>query len=302
MRLSSSAVFYWLFAIKPSNSFVVNSHYLSNTLIQTQLNLAKGQNGQGKKRTQRQGKRRFAQDVEPLVDFLPPAPQQQRLHPTEKIETNIISSSRSRSKNMVQSGKSIEDLENIMSKRWGTSGDKWSVDFKEWEVVDDGGNETKDNKHMRTSLSSGRKVRSKPVLDPWEKEERQKKFSEKKKQENRNEISSTNASAFQSARDRQDTVLNRVKRNQERLRSKKKAISEKLDFYDEDDEGYEPSLSFYNEDDEELEAEAEDFYNNIISPTPVGGAGSSKSRATDQGAFFFSPDPATSFASNETEN
>jgi len=256
-----------------------------------------------KKRQQQKKKRRFAQDVEPIVEFTPPIFQQQPLYPTKEDKkkntdsTNI--SSKSRSKNMVQSGKSIEELESMMAKRWGLSENEWKTDFNEWEVADDDGNGTEDSKHDRTSVTSDRKVRSKPVLDPWEKEERRRKFEEMP-QKDKNE--DTNASAFQSAQSHQNAILDKVKRNQARLQTQKdersatkkdaesgsKPKTVEADFYDEDDEGYEPPVSLDSEDNEDSEDEDEDFYNNIISPKPAGGAGSSRSSSPEQGGFFFS--------------
>lgn len=285
-----------LLSLKPSSSFTINHHVPAKVLISnTHLHSEKNENEPAKKKNQQQKKRRFAQDVEPIVEFAPPTFQQQPLYPTKgntkKPSEMNVASSKSRSRNMVQSGKSIDELENIMSKRWGLSGDEWKVDFNEWEVADEEGNVTTDSKHLKKSVSSARKVRSKPVLDPWEKEERRRNYAEKAESENAFE--DTNASAFQSAKSRQDAVLDRVKRNQARLQTNKdgertsQTTNVETDFYDEDDEGYEPSASLNNGEDEDLEDEDEDFYNNIISPKPAGGLGSSKSSA-DQGGFFFS--------------
>lgn len=294
MKVALTTLFSWLLVSEPSNCFTVNSPSSTHPVFETHLNQAKNGNGNDptEKKGKQQKKRRFAQEVDPIVDFMPPAAKQRPLYPTKKKDTtNDASSSRTRSKNMVQSGKSIDELENIMSKRWGTSDDEWKVDFKEWEVADDDGNEAKESKHSRKSVSSGRKVRSKPVLDPWEKEEKRKEYTAEKKKEAEN----TNLSTFQSAKNRQDVVLERAKKNQERLQSKKNEnnnansqVKIDKDFYDEDDEGYESGTSFYNGEDEDLEDDVEDFYNNIISPEPVGGVGSSSSGNSKQGGFFFS--------------
>lgn len=291
----TSPVLCLLLSLKPSSSFTINHHVPVKALISnTQLHSANDGNEPGKKKNQQHKKRRFAQDVDPVVEFAPPTFQQQPLYPakenTKKPSEMNVASSKSRSKNMVQNGKSIDELENIMSKRWGLSGDDWKVDFNEWEVADEEGNGTNDSKHAKESVSSARKVRSKPVLDPWEKEERRRNYAEKAESEKT--FDDTNASAFQSAKSRQDAVLERVKRNQARLQTNKdgektsQTTNVETDFYDEDDEGYEPSVS-NNDEDEDLEDEDEDFYNNIISPKPAGGLGSSKSSA-DQGGFFFS--------------
>ena len=282
MRLSFvPTLLTWLLVSEPSDCFMPNSPFSTHLVFKTHLDQAQNTSGNGpskKKKQTQQKKRRFAQEVEPVIEFAPPpkqVAQQQPLFPT-KLKgdaTKTVSGSKgpNRSKNMgmVQSGKSIEELESIMLKRWG-NGDEWKVDFSEWEVADDDGNGAQQSKHARKSISTGRKVRSKPVFNPWEQQEKREEYAVNRKKEEDNAFGNSNISAFQSAKDRQDAVLERAKRNQERLQSKKNQISDlsptiefEKDFYDEDDEGYE-SDAFYNGEDEDLEDEAEDFYNNII--------------------------------------
>lgn len=305
MKVFIGAVTSLLLASEPVDCFTIRLPSSTRPFFGTHLHQAANEDGKGKtkKKRKQQKKRRFAQEVDPVIEFVPPEAKPIFAPPKQQKTTKNVSYSRTRSKNMVQSGKSIEELEGIMAKRYGTD-DEWKVDFNEWEVVDDDGNKAAETKHARKSVSSGRKVRSKPVLDPWEKEERTREFNAKKKKKDKEAYDNTNLSAFQSAKNRQDLVLERVQRNQERLQSKKKGNEEDLkndinteikidqEFYDEDDEGYEPSMKLYNGEDEDLEDEAEDFYNNIISPEPVGGAGSSRSRdlGSSQGSFFFSDD------------
>ena len=333
MKFLLPSVLSWLLAIEQTNGFTISPSTIASptTTFRTQLGLSNNSNEgttnkkKKKKGQKQQKKRRFAQDVEPIVQFVaPPVPvpahvQEQPINSVYRKAPTSLKSSGSRTKNMVQSDKSIEELEQIMSKRWGTSGDDWKVDFGEWEISDDDGNEAKDSKHSRKSVSSGRKVRSKPVLDPWEKEERKQEYTKKEKKKFKEDSAkiNTNASAFQSAQTRQNSVLDRVKKNQERLQSKKNSkigdVQPKIDadappvpvpvpvqpkinvdFYDEDDEGYESSSSLNTGEEGEDFDEEEDFYNNIISPKPAGGAGSSKSRNSNQGSgFFFSEEPAS---------
>jgi superfamily II DNA/RNA helicase len=304
--------------------------------------------GKGKKaiKNKQQKRRRFAQDVEPIVaiqappsPYPPPPPQssssfsstKQHQPYRGKINKSNSSGSAAGKNPMLQNGKSIDELEDIMSNRWGDRLDKWTADFDQWEVVyddDDGDDDTNKNKNdnsnndNRSSLKSGRKVRSRAVLNPWDKEERErlyqekKEYKEKKKKGMKEEVA-TNASLFKSAQDRQHAVLERVRKNQERLRDQsdqKKTTSGEieepsdeidLDFYDEDDEGYEAPSSrrtkIYDEDDEGLEDEATDFYDNLISPRPVGGMGSLKkvkesfneSDNDNKGGFFFNEAAAT---------
>mmetsp|Transcript_18259 Transcript_18259/g.26884 ORF Transcript_18259/g.26884 Transcript_18259/m.26884 type:complete len:821 (-) Transcript_18259:3348-5810(-) len=325
-----------------SNAFSVNQTPSLTTLSSggssTRLQVAQSNEGpppKKKKGRQQQKKRRFAQDLPetPVVVFQP-APAQTRPKPRQDDEgqSEVGMDSRPRRKsppaldnsnNMVQSSKSIDELENIMEKRWGVSHDKWSADFSEWEVADEEGNDTDKTKAMRKSVQSGRKVRSKAVFNPWDRLERKADYDKKeKRKQQREDDANTNASAFQDASSRQNSVLDRVRKNQERLQSKDKKPDDKektankleADFYDEDDEGYEPSpsISFNNGDDEELESDEEDFYSNIISPEPAGGAGSSKSvskKVESQGGFFFNdvasdedaPKPTIEFDLSEEE-
>ncbi len=316
MRFEASILSWLLFSqplVLNSTAFSLNKaspSLSSKPFTTTTIFAADSNTGLPKKKKnkpqQQKKKRRFAQDVQPIVAFEPAVPQRtaERVRDTNQKENNKKATAKGRniqpnlntSKKMLQNTKSIEDLENIMSKRWGTSSDEWTADFTEWEIADDEGNDTEKTRAVRKSLVSGRKVRSKPVLDPWEKEERKIEYEKeqtRKANKKKEQSSNTNASAFQSAVDRQNSVLNRVKRNQERLQSEgmMKTNDQKiqLDFYDEDDEGYEP---LYNGEDDELEADAEDFYNNIISPKPAGGVGASRSigggNTESQGGFFFS--------------
>ncbi|GFH54609.1 hypothetical protein CTEN210_11085 [Chaetoceros tenuissimus] len=308
MRLASFTVASFLaMSSTPSFAFTLQNKARNHFVLE----MAAG-NKSPKKKNQQKKKRRFAQDLEPETEItLPIFKQQSQMEsrPPEPMDSqkNVVSTGRKPSnRNMMQSSKSIEELEEIMAKRWGTSSDKWEVNFSEWEVADEEGNESKSNKHSRQSIASGKNVRSKPVLDPWEKEEKRRSFEETKKNKKKSDdYDNTNASAFQDAKDRQDAVLNRVKRNQAKFADKTKDSSlngdfTKSEFYDEDDEGYESSISFFDDDDD-FDEETEDFYDNIISPKPVGGSGSSRS-SNGGGGFFFSENKIDESPIEETES
>jgi superfamily II DNA/RNA helicase len=287
------------------------------------INSDKGSN----KKEKKQKKRRFAQDVESVVELNIPMVQRP-LYPTKNTRgaTNTnrgetSGTSNIRSKNMIQSDKSIDELESIMMKRWGTSNDAWTVNFDEWEIVEEeeeGKSDENASKRLaRESLVSGRRLKSKPVLNPWEKDELLKMPVDENVRNQDSKLANdtlgvnNNVSVFKSNTNRQDTVLDRVKKNQERFQSKERQSDTKsrsngaeMDYFDEDDEGYEVS-SYYDDDDDGMydgndgvndnkgyTGETEDFYSRLISHKPAGGLGSSvSSRGTTsmsgQGSFFF---------------
>ena len=136
-----------------------------------------------------------------------------------------------------QSSKSIEELEATMTKRWGTEMDKWTADPNEYELfVDDPGD------------AEGGVFRAKPVLDPWQE--------------------TTTQEAPLSDYNEDDVVMNRVRRNQERLQRKQQ------EFYDEDDEGYEPNDRYSQNEDIRID--------HLIAPQPVGGRGTTKSQERER--------------------
>ncbi len=339
---------------------IVHHQRLFQSLLQAKnANNEPSQNTKSKNKQQKK-KRRFAQDVKPIVS-IPTNMSPKKFSKGHQPMINESNSEKSHrrpnmnSKNkrsimngpknsdILQSTKSIEELEGIMSNRWGTRLEKWTADFDEWEVVydDDDANDNKNSKNTNPfyvenkSVKSGRKMKAKPVLNPWDKEERQNKYNQQQQESTNDSLSDGNyadnsSSLFQSAKTRQDAVLDRVRKNQERLRQQKNKRKEgqeerqpqqqrkskersenrlfELEFYDEDDEGYEGTSStsyhIYNdEEDEGLENEAMDFYDNIISPNPVGGPGSSqsylssKNEKEESGGFFFNQAVA-----NESDN
>lgn len=141
-----------------------------------------------------------------------------------------------------------------MTKRWGTTLEKWTADPNEYEFVYDDS----------TTKQEGGVFRAKPVLDPWQEQEQQ------GKQQTESIFSAD------------DVVLNRVRRNQERLRNQQQ------EFYDEDDEGYEPRYSNEDEDDDSIRVD------HLIAPRPAGGRGTRETSEseTESSGFFFNANAA----------
>ena len=300
-----------------------------------------------KKGGKKPAKRRFAQDVKPIFPQQTSSESQKGpLMDEHEILPSVMRGTSDalkkkqnnnrtfdRNRNMMQSGKSIEELEKIMTSRWGVSAEKWSADLGEYELVYDGedGNKRTPSplESERTSPISGSRVRSRAVLDPWQKEERkalyeekQKRKEEKKKRRHRD----NNVDAFSVAKGRNNDVLDRVKRNQQKLQLAKEqkggnasavketAEEKKSSFMEEEDEVIDlpqMTLDFYDEDDEGFEVDQDEgeFYNNIISPKPTGGVGSSPKREKrsdtqeNQGFFFFNEDEQNEPSrNNENQN
>eukprot|EP00978_Attheya_sp_CCMP212_P023801 scaffold73687_cov36-Attheya_sp.AAC.3 len=123
----------------------------------------------------------------------------------------------------LRSGKSIEDLEAIMNKRWGTQLQAFQANPNEYEM---------DDEQPEGSGGGGGIFRSRPVLDPWDE-------TPKPKENN--------------GKTRDDVSLEKVRQNQERLRRMRNnggssspndtaSQGSPIEFYDEDDEGYESPL------------------------------------------------------------
>ena len=216
---------------------------------------------------------------------------------------------------VMQGGKSIEELEAIMSKRWGTSDDKWTVDFDEEELVygdddddDDYGNAASSARSPKGNPAgmSGKKFKAKPVLDPWQKAEAQ---AERERDEKEQQAKKKDRLAADKGRSSvfggaggEDAVLDRVRRNQEKLRQEREAKvaanapkkdrkekQQPMEFYDEDDEGYEGSYANEEEGDDVA-------FDSIISPQPASRSdkktkkkGGRDDDSAAGGGFFFRP-------------
>ena len=170
----------------------------------------------------------------------------------------------------LQTSKSIEELESILEKRWGTaSTSSKSNEDDENFVMEFDQNDSPNAISARPANRGAANLRSRRVVDPWERAERAKmKYAQN--ENDGDEEEGQNSPSF----NRDDVMLKRVRSNQLRLNNKKNKkrgesqtynipINNK-DYYDQDDEGYETQGS-------------------IISPRPVGGRG--RSAALDGGIF-----------------
>eukprot|EP00559_Dactyliosolen_fragilissimus_P008681 CAMPEP_0184873364 /NCGR_PEP_ID=MMETSP0580-20130426/41803_1 /TAXON_ID=1118495 /ORGANISM="Dactyliosolen fragilissimus" /LENGTH=879 /DNA_ID=CAMNT_0027376265 /DNA_START=589 /DNA_END=3228 /DNA_ORIENTATION=- len=153
-------------------------------------------------------KKRFVQDIEPILSYERPKKkythQRKNNNDGEKIKgSNKSRSNTSNSREGVKldhspslqqgKSKSIEELESSMTRRWGANTiEKWTADPEKWEFVyENDDNNTKDT-NVSDAKGSGnknnfsgtmqerpfgrnkdgkKKLRSKPVLNPWEKAE-----------------------------------------------------------------------------------------------------------------------------------
>jgi DEAD/DEAH box helicase len=176
---------------------------------------------------------------------------------------------------MWKTGKSIEDIEATMAKRWGTEVEKWTANPEDYELEEDS---------PSIASQSQKFYRGKPVADPWEVKERKSKplptYSETDRL----------PSDFGEKR-----VLDKARRNQQDIQSKARvkkpswtnlvddevtSVSDR-DFYDEDDEGFET-------DDPRGKKKSTSSIGTLISPKPVGGKGSIESQHSSE-TYFFNP-------------
>jgi len=225
-------------------------------------------------------KRRFLQQAHPL----PPQPttnaQQtsdnlSNLNGSRNIQTsnnNNVKEGKRRRGPPLQTSKSIEELEAILEKRWGTAGSTSSqksngdadfvMSFGEDDEYDDS---TKDK--GASNLKGAAVFRANRVMDPWAEEDG---LFDNNKPNKSNEERQPSTKKVKQKFDKQEAMLNRVRSNQDRLQSKRPQQRKKdvvvpiasKDYYDEDDEGYESNKR----------------NSNLISPRPVGGSGGSNGR------------------------
>jgi hypothetical protein len=158
--------------------------------------------------------------------------------------------------------KSLEELEQTMIQRWGTKIDRWTKDDDDEDPSTETSSQTsKGGQQQSTKLSST--IRSKPVLNPWDYEEQEK----------------------EKIKHKQNQPKPYTKRN-----SKMKADihHDRDEYYDEDDEGYEPrSLATTNKESNTRknntpkEKETNIPWNDsIIRPSPMGGHGRDRTPKT----------------------
>mmetsp|Transcript_11424 Transcript_11424/g.32889 ORF Transcript_11424/g.32889 Transcript_11424/m.32889 type:complete len:841 (-) Transcript_11424:306-2828(-) len=179
------------------------------------------------------------------------------------------------------SGKSIDELESTMSKRWGTLDDSstsmsggvpegfeiFSGDEDDFEIMDEFDDDDDDfsppkkSKNKKNNISSSDKWR-RPVLDPWDDDEEK---------------------DLGSFGDRE--------------------------FYDQDDEGYEIIGEVDDEDDsfDDDESTSSPYVprvDHLIAPKPAGGRGTNRNNGSSSGGgggYFFNPDAAAN-AAKKKEN
>ena len=164
----------------------------------------------------------------------------------------------------LQTGKSIDELESILEKRWGTAQITGSSGEGDNEDADFVMSFDKGSDDFRKSELKGAAVFSRPI-DPWAAEDERKQSMRQRTSSNEDEAA-PKMKKKQQRYDKQDAMLNRVRSNQAKLgKQPMKGGSDFInvpiksrDYYDEDDFGFESRGS-------------------LISPKPVGGRGSSKS-------------------------
>lgn len=252
-----------------------------------------------KKQQQPQPKKpRFAQIAHNNAAAAAPKRQQQQQQRPKVVprkeedikERQPQSSSSSISRNdeyMWRTSKSIQDIEDSMTKRWGTESGKWEADPNEYEMMMDHEEVSTASSNDDERISS---FRGKPVLDPWQKEDMK--------------TSSSNTPSLFGASDKEDVTLQRVRRNQERANksSRSRKAPAWADMMVDDEE------EFYDEDDEGFEAKSDDDVGKLISPRPVGGVGTNNVQAfsrrdeptntntassdSNSPGFFFNPNGA----------
>jgi len=195
---------------------------------------------------------------------------------------------------MWRSGKSIDELESTMMKRWGDEISQWTADPDEVEESDDNNRGKKQNKKPSP------KFRAKPVMDPWDKSPKKTVREDSDDLDDSDESTGRgrrNGGSFGGARsidfddgDGDDPMLSRVRRNQERLQKKRggKSNDENVsqrkskkndfdpvagvsqDFFDIEDDDEEDGAGqsfvsekeYYDEDDEGYEPTSSRYNNN----------------------------------------
>jgi primosomal protein N' len=163
-------------------------------------------------------------------------------------------------KQVWDSGKSIDDLESTMLKRWGSLTDNPPPDMDEFEGEDD--EEALDKGVVGLA---GRRA----VLDPWQQQEKEE-ASKKEKDKSKNPMA-----------------------------KKKKKVFEP-EFYDQDDEGYEYiPLDDDGKDAPSSKKNGKMSVAHMIAPKPAGGRGTKENDDRDgidinaDGGFFFNPQPTS---------
>jgi hypothetical protein len=189
------------------------------------------------------------------------------------------------------SGKSIDDLENTMSKRWGTLDDSsggipeeyefFDGDESDFEIEEDDDNDvgeidfsSQNTKSKKNSSNDGSDRWRRPVIDPWDEEE-EKAAAPSKKSKNDNKFTG------------------------------------EREYYDQDDEGFEIIGEDENADDilDDILFGDDEIprVDHLIAPKPAGGQGTnrkdtSSTTSSEGGGYFFNPNAAANAAATAKKN
>ena len=230
-------------------------------------------------------KRRFLQQAHPVAPPKPRAFDSVQDWDAPKKPAAIAASQgsgsgsgRTRMRPPLQTSKSIEQLEAILEKRYGTAASNKPKKFNEdgeFSLAYEDDDEWEVDEQPVDRPRGAAVLRSKRVVDPWER-------MKAKSEEN---VQKDEVVVKKQRYNRDEVMLNRVRANQNRLLDKKDrskrdetydvSIDDK-DYYDQDDEGYESSGI------------------SMISPRPVGGRGKSSSAASLSAGIFSRRDDASS--------
>ena len=229
-------------------------------------------------------KRRFLQSAHPIP---PPkstngSEAKNRWNVSQPPPPTTAAAAERRIKPPLQTSKSIEELEAILEKRWGTADDKSNTSEDDFVMSFEDESKNSNNWTDRPPARGAAVLKSKRVVDPWER-------SEKMKQKYGDEDNNTRSTEKDNGKkdrwfSKDEAMLKRVRSNQLRLNNKKdKKIKpgsggdsynisiDNKDYYDQDDEGYETEGT-------------------MISPRPAGGRGKS---AALEGGIFSARDKST---------
>jgi superfamily II DNA/RNA helicase len=166
--------------------------------------------------------------------------------------------------------KSIEELETIMTRRWGTDASAWTAtDVQDYDDDDD--DENNDGKEEESPIYP--KFRARPVKDPWQK-------SVEKKTARENNSNVINKNLKEGA-----APSSKFIRSNDKERNSADLLLPRREYYDEDDVGYEATTlasRSSNSEPDEGKMKGRISFNHVISPKPVGGRGYSTSSTKKQ--------------------
>ena len=195
---------------------------------------------------------------------------------TQNKPTAAVQSSGGRIKPPLQTSKSIEELEKILEKRWGTAEDRKasSGSSDDMDFVMSFDEEKPISAASKTVPRGASVLRSRRVKDPWERSE---KIKQKYDHNDEASVSEEDTPRTDRLYNRDAAMLKRVRTNQLRLNKKGRKDAQR-----ENDQTYNISIDskdYYDQDDEGYENEG-----TMISPRPVGGSGKT-SAALEAGIF-----------------